>query len=169
MIIKYLPPDQDVIKTIAEWVFKEWGHLNSGSSLERSTEKLHQRTESTEIPITLVAFDQDIPIGTASLVVNDMETHPQYTPWLANVYVVPEFRKNGVGSALCKAIAAEMKRLRIEKAFLFTPNNEAMYRRLGWQTIERVSYHGEEVVVMSLKCPHDSRYPNTHHPATSAF
>lgn len=148
MEIKPLAADPTLITTVAGWLFNEWGHHNPGSSHQRAIQRLSERVGSTTIPITLVAFEADQSVGTASLVASDMESRPQLTPWLASVYVMPEFRSRGIGSALCQAIASELKRLKFQEAYLFTPNKESLYRSLGWKTIENTSYRDESVVVM---------------------
>ena len=151
MEIRHLPADPNVVGLVAGWLFREWGHLSPGASYQRSVERLIQRTGSAEVPVTLVAFEGDQAIGTASLVADDMETRPQFTPWLASVYVLPESRTQGVGSELCKAIITELNRLNIKRAYLFTPNKEEFYQRLGWRTIEREIYRGEQVTVMTYE------------------
>jgi hypothetical protein len=39
--------------------------------------------------------------------------------------------------------------------YLYTPDKEGFYSRLGWQVVERTSYRGYQQVVMSLPlAPH---------------
>lgn len=154
MEIRPLPADPKIIEQVAGWLFREWGHLSPGASLERGIERLSKRVGSVGIPVTLVAFEGEQPIGTASLVADDMKTRPQLTPWLASVYVHPEMRSRGVGSALCKAIIVELNRLGLERAYLFTPTKETFYQRLGWQTLEKDTYRDEQVTVMRYDVTH---------------
>ena len=150
MEIRPIPADPNVVETVAGWLFREWGHLSPGSSHQRAIDRLSERIGSTGVPLALVAFESGQPIGTASLVASDMDTHPQFTPWLASVYVPPEFRLHGIGSALCRSIVSELNRLKITRAYLMTPNKEAYYQGLGWRTIEREIYRRELVAVMEF-------------------
>ncbi len=97
----------------------------------------------------MVAFQEDQPAGTASIYVHDLETRPDLSPWLAAVYVDPLFRRQGIGSALVQAIEREACRLQIARLYLFTPDQEPFYTRLGWSLLERQEYWNESVVVMT--------------------
>jgi GNAT superfamily N-acetyltransferase len=46
-------------------------------------------------------------VGTATLLAQDVDTEqwPELSPWLAAVYVVPEYRHRGIGAALVPALA----------------------------------------------------------------
>jgi hypothetical protein len=41
-------------------------------------------------------------------------------------------------------------RLGVKTAYLFTPDQENLYARLGWKTILREEYRGEQVAIMKL-------------------
>ena len=134
--------------TVAGWLFGQWGHMEAGRSLEKTAGWLREGMESTELPHTLVALDGDLPVGTASIVASDMRTHPELTPWLADVFVDPTARGQSVGSQLVGAIEAEAAKLGIGTLYLFTPDRESFYLRLSWETMERCEYRGESVIVM---------------------
>jgi N-acetylglutamate synthase-like GNAT family acetyltransferase len=84
----------------------------------------------------------------ASIIAADMTVRPELTPWLASVYVIPEARRRGVGSALVRRVMDEMDALGIDQLYLFTPDQVPFYRRLGWAPLERVRYRGKEMQVM---------------------
>ena len=85
------------------------------------------------------------------LLVHDMDSRPQLTPWLAGVFVKPQFRGKGIGSALVRRIEAEGRSLGVSTLHLYTPNAESLYERLGWSLTERCEYRNTNVVVMSKK------------------
>lgn len=150
MEIRYLDDDPGVVSTIAGWIFSEWGHLVPGRSLQTAHQKVRQAAGRTEVPLTLVGFENGQPVGTASIDSEDMDTHPELTPWMASVYVAPAMRGRGIGTALCRRVKEELLRLGIGRAYLFTPDQEKLYQRLGWKTILTESYRGESVVIMQL-------------------
>ena len=43
---------------------------------------------------------------------------------------------------------AEAQRLGVERLYLFTPDRESLYARIGWTVRERLEYHDEQIVVM---------------------
>lgn len=133
---------------LASWVQAEWGHLLPGRTEEMLVAEFQLRAMTRVIPESFVAVAGDRPIGMASLVADDMTTRPALSPWLAAVYVVPEFRNKRIGSSLVRVVMEDAARLGLERLYLFTPDQMAFYRRLGWQTFERTSYRGEDVVIM---------------------
>ena len=146
--IENLAAHPEFAPVLAAWVYEEWGHLLPERTQEMLVAAFQQRTTPHVIPESFVAMAGDRPIGMASLIEDDMKTRPDLSPWLAAVYVLPEFRKRGVGSSLVRAVMAEAMALGVERLHLFTPDQEAFYRRLGWRTLERTNYRDEEVVIM---------------------
>lgn len=139
----------DVTPTLAAWILDEWPHfLSPGATLETLAARLAERTTPHTIPETFVAFEGDRPIGMSSLVKYDMEARRDLSPWLAGVYVLPEFRNRGVGSRLVRAVMQETRALSIEQLYLFTPDKMSFYERLGWHAVECTVYRGIDVTIM---------------------
>lgn len=149
--IEHLAEHPDAIPVLAAWEQQEWGHLLPEATFETFISHFAQRITFHRLPQTFVAVAGPTPVGMASLDPHDMETRPELSPWLASVYVAPEFRNKGVGSRLARTVMAEAKTLGLEKFYLFTPNKVDFYRRLGWQIVESTRYRGEEVVIMRYK------------------
>ena len=147
MEIEHLAEHVDAIPTLASWVKNEWGYLLPGVTLEELVSEFEKRT-THKIPGTLVALEDGKAIGTASIVKYDMSTRRELSPWMASVYVVPEFRNRGIGSELVRAIVREAETLGLEKLYLFTPDRMDFYSRLGWKVFERTEYCGKEVTIM---------------------
>lgn len=150
MDITFLPNDPDQVRVIAEWHQHEWGHLSERTVEDRIAE-FEEQLDSSTIPLTLVAYDQGQPVGTTSLLVEDMHVHRDLTPWLASVYVLPAFRGRGIGSALCRRAVQEAERLGVETLYLYTPDQAPFYERMGWETVRRFPYHGIDVTLMNLR------------------
>jgi N-acetylglutamate synthase-like GNAT family acetyltransferase len=64
------------------------------------------------------------------------------------VYVTPEYRRRGIGDALCQRIEAEATRLGQSELSLFTEDREQFYAKRGWEVTQRPRYRGRDVVVM---------------------
>jgi len=147
---RYLPADPAIVETIAGWHQETWGHLTGRSHVERIRE-FDAQLESDRIPLTVVAFEGGRPVGSASLLVEDMDTHLDWTPWLASVFVLPDFRRRGIGERLCRRIVAEARRLGVARLYLFTPDKGPYYARMGWERIGEEGYRGEQVTTMRLE------------------
>jgi N-acetylglutamate synthase-like GNAT family acetyltransferase len=77
-----------------------------------------------------------------------MSTHLHLDHWLGTVYVLPEYRRRGLGSEIVAAAVHLARTLEIKTLYLFTPDQERMYRRLGWIPIEFTRYDERNVVIM---------------------
>jgi GNAT superfamily N-acetyltransferase len=148
MHIEYLADYPEFIPLLARWHHQAFGHFNPGATLEQGIAKLHQKLGRTTMPMTIVAVSQDRLLGSASLVAQDMSTHPELSPWIASVYVDPDYRKQGIGSKLVGRIEAEARKLGMSRIYLYTPDKEMFYTRLGWSTIKTEPYRGLTVVIM---------------------
>jgi N-acetylglutamate synthase-like GNAT family acetyltransferase len=150
MKIEYLADDIALIPIIAHWHHEEWGHFNPGDSVERRITNLQTHLVKKQIPTTFVSLSRGILLGSASLVAHDMDTRMDLSPWLANVYVTPEHRGQGIGTALIQRVIDEAVELSIETMYLFTPNREGFFAGLGWSVVERTEYREQKVVIMAL-------------------
>jgi len=119
-----------------------------GLTLEDLTRTFTGHLNRDCIPLTLIAFLDGQPAGTASIYVHDMDIRLDLTPWLAAVYVPPPYRKQGIGSELVKTVEKMARRLQINRLYLFTPDQEQFYTRLGWSVLGRLEYRNQLVVVM---------------------
>jgi predicted N-acetyltransferase YhbS len=146
--IEYLADYPDLIPTLARWMHAEWGYLYPEHTLEIRQQLVAERANKDRIPLTLVAIDGDEPVGTVGLKVNDMDTRPELTPWLALLYVVESRRREGIGAKLVGAIENEAAKLGVKKLYLYTPKSESFYAELGWSVMERVEYRDDFVSVM---------------------
>jgi GNAT superfamily N-acetyltransferase len=146
--IEFLADFPGCLSTLAAWHYDEWGKSDPALTLEHFETGLRQRMNRKQLPLALVTYSGDVPVATASIKIQEMETHPQYMHWLGAVYTIPDYRRRGIGSQTIEAVAALAKLLGVEQLYLYTHQNEALYAHLAWVTIERPLYRGREVVIM---------------------
>ncbi|MFC3282877.1 GNAT family N-acetyltransferase [Litchfieldella rifensis] len=144
-----LTADSPYVATIAEWQYEQWGYLHPGETLAVWRGSLEAHCGSRGVPSVFVALCDTRPVGTASLVEDDMGERLQLTPWLASVFVVPEWRGQGIASRLVKRVEREARDVGFAHCHLFTPDQQGLYRRLGWQDHEVLTYRGEDVTIMT--------------------
>lgn len=144
--VEYLPDNKSIIATLAAWHNSMWPH----GSIEYRKMHLKSQVGSRGIPTTFVAMSGKILLGSASLVPQDLKARQELSPWMATVFVAPEYRKKGVGSTLVNRVVLEAARLNIETVYLFTPDKEKFYAALGWLVIERITYRGELQSIMKI-------------------
>ena len=139
------------IPTLAHWFHEQWGHFHPETTIEQRIARLEDRCKKTSgIPLTLIAIvDHDV-IGTASLVKHDMDVHLELTPWLSSDYVIKKSRNQAIGSRLVKQIVQGAAKMDAKKLYLFTPDRQLFYTRLGWRLLYREKYRKQQVAVMEI-------------------
>lgn len=149
MQIELLADRPEYIRTLAEWHFREWAYLRPGDSVANRIRILHERSGRRDLPITFVASSGTELLGSAMLMHHEMDSRPQYTPWLAGVFVAPGQRQRGIGRALTQRVISEAAARGFAKIYLFTPSAEAFFSHLGWSIVELTRYRDAEVTIMS--------------------
>lgn len=138
------------IPNLARWHHGEWAVFNPGETLADRVGRLERDAADDDLPLTWVASAGGVLLGSASLVVSDMDTRPSLTPWLASVFVSPDHRGQGLGSRLVEHVVREAEGRKFAQLFLFTPDRESFYQRLGWRVVERLEYQKSFVILMAL-------------------
>jgi predicted N-acetyltransferase YhbS len=149
MNLEYLQHHVQHIPTLARWHHEQWSYLNPQRTLEERAERLQLHVDGRQMPTTIVAIEDGLLLGSASLIENDLPTRTDLSPWLASVYVPEEHRRRGIGSALVRRIVEEAKALDYKMLYLFTMDRESLYAGLGWTTFERDVFNVVPIVLMS--------------------
>lgn len=139
------------LPTLARWHHAEWSELRGGQSLEACRRGLQEALDGDGLPVVVVAIEHGEVVGSAALVDQAMTTHPEWTPWLAAVYVAPRSRGRGVGSRLVERIIDETDKRNFDELYLFTTTAASLYRRFGWTVVATETYNGFDVTVMRLQ------------------
>ncbi len=150
MRIENIADRPDCVGTVARWQWSEWGHLDPTDSLAARITSLRDQTDPNRISTTYLALDGDTPLGSASLVEHDMHSHRELSPWLASVYVTPAARGRGVASALVRHAVEQAAAMGIARLYLFTPDAQGLYEKLGWQTLATEHFEGHPVTIMAI-------------------
>jgi GNAT superfamily N-acetyltransferase len=132
---------------LAAWNACSWGTA-TGRSHDGYVARLTGYLSHGPLPIALIALWDGRPAGTACVNLDDMSTRLGLSPWLANLYVDPPFRRRGLGGALVRAAEDAARAAGHARLHLSTPDQERLYAGLGWRMIERCAYEGEDVTVM---------------------
>ena len=151
--VDYLAHHPELAVELARWSWSEWRVLYEarGRTLDDGVSSYRERAQVDSLPIALIAFAGGELIGTASLMTQDLPIRPEITPWLAGVFVLPEWRQRGVASLLVRRALEEVRRLKLPTLFLWTSSAEALYLKHGWRPLERTEYCGKRIVIMQLE------------------
>ena len=136
------------IETVSRWSFDAWGGLHPHTTFEEWRDETRSDCGAKGVPSVFVAMSDGKPMATASLTVSDMSLRPAMGPWLASVFVLPAWRGRGIASALVATVEAEAREAGCRRLHLYTPDQMALYARLGWVPSESLTYRGERVTLM---------------------
>ena len=122
---------------IADWIYEAFWAGRPGYSPAHLETLLAEARDPDSVPLSLLATTEGRPAGTVNLVVCDDDSRPQLTPWLAALYVAPEFRSQGIGTALVQRLCSEAARIGCRELYLGT-EIPAFYKALGAEVHESV-------------------------------
>ena len=141
----------EFIPLVAEWNWQEWSDLLAFDSAEAFADDLRARTSRDAIPLTFLALENGVPVATASLLDDDLETRPELHPWLASLYVVPGRRGDGLGKMMVEYVVGAARLLGIGTLYLYTAGHAAFYRQLRWEDVEETMFRGHRITIMKLR------------------
>jgi N-acetylglutamate synthase-like GNAT family acetyltransferase len=152
MQLQHLTACPALIPTLAQWHYAEWHPLFPHKSVEDFAADLRESLQQDGLPQTWVLMDeQSQPAGTASLLLSDMTTNQDLSPWLANIYIHPLQRGKGLGKQMVLHVMNEARQRGLSKLYLFTEDQQAFYQKLGWDLHHREFYENHWVAVMQYE------------------
>ncbi len=136
--------------TVSEWIYEQWWRPIEGHSLETIKARLDECCQINRIPLTLIALYKSNLVGTASLIINDLEQRKDLSPWLAALYVLPEFRNKGIGSRLVRTVVETAKQIGVTVLYLYT-DLPSFYTPLGWSVMEKIENNKGSMSIMDIE------------------
>ena len=147
--ISYLIDQPEYIPQLAQWLFEQWDAILGEGTPEARIRKLEAHLNRDQLPVAWVAHANGQLLGTASLRVHDLEGREDLTPWLGGVFVASQFRRRGIGAALCATVENAARSRGIQTLYLFTLDKQAWYSRLGYKVLGPCLYHQRPGDIMS--------------------
>jgi predicted N-acetyltransferase YhbS len=138
---------RDLIVVTVDWQMAQFDAGGDRDAWLRA--RTEEALRSGGVPCAWVALLDGTPAGSVSLIAGNMDTRPELTPWLAALFVLPQYRGRGLGAALTRRCEAEARSAGFERLFLYTSHARDYYQRLGWVPMVDESYAGERVTVMT--------------------
>lgn len=148
MRIEFLADHPGYTTELAGLHFEEWNYLRPGESLEERTERLRASSGKTMPAVIIAIIDREL-VGSAMLVENDLTSRTDLTPWLAGVYVKPQYRGRGIAKALVSRVAELAASQSFTTIYLYTPTSSLIYEKWGWNIVDRSVQNGMLVCVMA--------------------
>lgn len=146
--IRRLEADEPAFDVVARWRYDAF-YARDGGTFEESRDALRAWMAGLGYETALLAEMDGQPAGSCLFVREEIDPKHDLTPWLAALYVAPEFRKLGIASALVRAIEEHARDIGCSELFLYTITAEQVYAKLGWIVRERFGWHGERFALMA--------------------
>jgi len=147
--ISYLSEHPEYIPQLAQWLFKQWGSILDEKTPEVRIKKLKTHMNRDRLPIAWVAHANGQLLGTAALRVHDLKGREDLTPWLGGVFVGSQFRRRGIGAALCATVEQVAKSRGVQTLYLFTLDKQAWYSRQRWTVLAPCVWYEQSGDIMS--------------------
>ena len=149
--IGYLADHPEWVEELANQHWEEWRDLVTTCGHPQASEEFWEHTKNRQgIPTTIVAFDEDLLLGSVSLEIYDYQEIQQYGPWLTSLWVMPFARHRGLGTYLVRRIVHEAACLKISHLHLLTLDHTTFYEKLGWNLLKLGYVESHEISMMSI-------------------
>lgn len=148
--IKLLKDHQEAIPALAKIWYEVLGSSWIPDANPQKAEKNYaDHINSDCLPLTLVAFDKDKPIGMCSLRDND-GIRADLAPWFGSLVIDQAYQRQGIGRMLINAAIDKAKAMGIKNLYLFILNHEleSYYASLGWKRQSMENFRGIPVIMM---------------------
>ena len=137
----------EFIDACSAWAYGQWG-VHTTRTLEETRLLFASAAHGTGLPLTWVAQHGDYPVGMASLFEDDCSKRPDLRPWLAAVFVHPDYRGRRLAARLIETVEHVAHARGEERLYLITAHQQTLYERHGWCKTGTVDYSDRACVLM---------------------
>jgi GNAT superfamily N-acetyltransferase len=146
------------VPIISAWFQLEW-HPHPGERRVEIEHGVDEWLQKDRLRAVLVAVVDGELVGTVAL--QDKTLPFGDTPWIAGLYVVPGFRKRGIGTRLLRAAENKARAIGLSKVYLYTPRSAGFYGAFGWNSHhDAAKSSGKAAVMEKLLTPHSLFQPH---------
>jgi GNAT superfamily N-acetyltransferase len=135
--VGFLYESPEHVPELAAWAYEQW-HKRNNTNYTYVLKDYTLRGRKNSFPLTWVAYVKGRPVGMVTLKKHDLLSKRDLSPWLSALYVVPEFRKMGIGSVLIESMKSYCLSRNFKALYLFTDivNSDRLllyYSKFGFQ------------------------------------
>ncbi|MRN38084.1 N-acetyltransferase [Neisseria sp. N95_16] len=151
MNCRIIPLLSEHIAPLAQALHTEWHDFAPWADVAKIHAYYQTCLNDAPLPVAFAAVDEQGRLkGSAALKRHDIQAFSNYEYWLGDVFVLPEYRGEGVGKQLVQHCLTAAREMKLPSLYLYTPDMQAVYAKFGWQEIAQHWYNGETVSIMKL-------------------
>lgn len=148
--VRSLSLPEPLLEVLATNLVAEFGHMYPDWDVAAAKRELAEDV-GQGLPLHLAAVNGDQVLGSTSIIADDeVSGWDDRGWWLANVFVLPEFRGAGIGRQLIKEAVGIAQVSGAHDLHLVTDTVETWYQTQGWKTVGQGEVHGHVMTVMRL-------------------
>lgn len=121
------------IELMTDWMYSWWGRAENYSR-EAVKSCLEHSLNTTRLPQTFGLYVGGRLAGMYQFTNSDLFPRPDIYPWLANVFVDPQFRGRGYGRLLLSSVKRNAAEAGLCELYLFTAHS-GLYEKFGWEFV----------------------------------
>jgi GNAT superfamily N-acetyltransferase len=161
------------IRPLARWHHRQWCAQHQDRSVGHFHTELARAPDANGLPRHWIALQGDalaradapddvlrtrptartargeLLLGSVSLLEEALDTLTAVSPWVANLWVHPAWRRRGIGSALLEHCVCAAAAAGFDTLYLHTGEYGGFYRRRGWRTLPHLEGQPPGVDVLS--------------------
>ena len=141
MNIQLLADYAEVIPTLTDWYLSDWEPYYGLNGPGDARANLESRCNRDELPIGLVAIEDNQVLGTAAL---DLDVATNLTPSVVGLLVGPAYRHQGIATALLEATEDISHQLGHRRLYVSTTVLGDLLNQLGWEAMGAVEFLNAE-------------------------
>ena len=138
------------IPTLADAFEREWPGWTRTVS-RTYLESIFQNGVEGGLPIVLAAFEDERVLGTIALRAWFGEDAMGESPWVRQLFVLPEHRGHGIDRLLGAAIEGEARDLGFPCLYAATNRIERLLARRGWELYRRIEHDAKPMAWLRKK------------------
>jgi GNAT superfamily N-acetyltransferase len=151
IVISDMPANSKFAQIGAQWAFDNWKETDPNDDIGWYLNVYSESAvDSSSLPISLAAVaSNDELAGVACVVLDDaLPDANEPGPWVAAVFVNPEYRGRSVGKQLVTEAVSRARDLGHSDVYLYTRDVAHWYETFGWERVRETHIHQKSITVM---------------------
>lgn len=134
--------DINILNTITAWMYDWWGK-DEGYSFDGIKCFMRHSMQENKLPQTYGLFLDNKIIGMYQFTLEDLDVRTDIYPWLANVYIDKNYRKQGYGKILLESVRKNAKNIKnFKEIYLFTTHIN-LFEKFGFEFVELIDTYSD--------------------------